>query len=207
MEEKQIESRLTVLEENYERRIINGVKILYSKCLCSCGTICIVNKHKVHKSKRSCGCLQKEVFSQLCKPKLRSKNIRLSNIHYSMKTRCYNPKSTIYSYYGGREIKICEEWLNYENFYNWAITNGYTEKSSIDRIDVNGDYTPVNCRWVTQEFQNQNTRATLGWEKVNEIRSLFKLGKKVKELAILYNVHRCTIQGIIYNKTYKIKTA
>lgn len=75
-----------------------------------------------------------------------------------IKQRCLNPNNNNYKYYGGRGIKICEEWLDFNNFRQWALNNGYSEELSIDRIDNNGDYEPLNCRWVTQSIQCMNMR-------------------------------------------------
>lgn len=83
---------------------------------------------------------------------------RLFKIWEGMHERCERPKHTYYKDYGGRGIKVCEEWREYIPFANWARSNGYTESLSIDRIDVNGDYTPANCRWVTEKEQHNNTR-------------------------------------------------
>ena len=75
---------------------------------------------------------------------------KLYNVFYNMKDRCYNPNCRAYKDYGGRGIKICEEWLeDVVTFYNWAMMNGYKEGLSVDRINVDGDYEPNNCRWVT----------------------------------------------------------
>jgi alpha-amylase/alpha-mannosidase (GH57 family) len=73
-----------------------------------------------------------------------------------MKRRCENPDTEDYPNYGGRGIKVCDEWHNYVPFREWAIANGYADNLTIDRIDVNGDYTPQNCRWVTRQVQNRN---------------------------------------------------
>jgi hypothetical protein len=74
-----------------------------------------------------------------------------------MKDRCYREKNRNYKYYGGRGIKICDEWKdNFEAFYNWAMSNGYREDLTIDRIDAEGDYEPSNCRWADYEGQNIN---------------------------------------------------
>ena len=97
---------------------------------------------------------------------------RLNCIFDNMKGRCCNPKSRVYSYYGGRGIKVCEEWndrtrVRYGNgwsskgyiaFRKWALVNGYADNLTIDRIDPNGNYEPSNCRWVTMKVQSNNLR-------------------------------------------------
>ena len=80
------------------------------------------------------------------------------NVWQSMLQRCNNSNSKDYPNYGGRGVKVCEEWLEYINFYNWSIENGYCEGVSIDRINSNGDYEPSNCRWITNKEQQNNKR-------------------------------------------------
>jgi hypothetical protein len=84
----------------------------------------------------------------------------LYTIWREIKRRTLNPKHKRYIDYGGRGITICEEWLDIQNFYDWALSNGYEENKglSIDRIDNNGNYCPENCRWVTKNIQNRNQR-------------------------------------------------
>lgn len=76
-----------------------------------------------------------------------------------MLKRCYNSGNTLYLGYGSRGIKVCDEWKNgFKSFYIWAMSNGYTDELSIDRINNDGNYYPENCRWVTKNIQARNKR-------------------------------------------------
>lgn len=131
-------------------------------CMCDCGKIKEQYlSHLKNGHSRSCGCCRTELL-QNKNPRYGMSNLKIYNVWSSMKARCYSKTRIEYKYYGGRGIKICDEWLDRENgfmnFYNWAIKNGYQEGLSIDRIDVNGNYEPSNCRWVAQKVQANNTR-------------------------------------------------
>ena len=83
---------------------------------------------------------------------------RLHKIWESMHERCYNKNHKYFGNYGGRGIYVCGEWSDYIHFRDWALNNGYAEDLTIDRKDVNGNYTPSNCRWITMKEQQNNKR-------------------------------------------------
>lgn len=102
-------------------------------------------------------------------------NTRIHKIWHSMYCRCYYKSTNGYKNYGGRGIKICDEWKHSQgfiNFYNWAIENGYEENLTLDRIDVNGNYEPNNCRWITLKEQSRNRRNNKRITYKNETKTL-----------------------------------
>ena len=101
------------------------------------------------------------------------KNTRLFRIWSNMKTRCYNDHSPSFKWYGARGITMCNEWRNdFKLFYEWAMSNGYRDDLTIDRIDNDGNYCPENCRWETTKSQALNTRRNHLVEMNGEIKSL-----------------------------------
>ena len=106
----------------------------------------------------SCGCRRKQLLG-LSSIKHHMTDTRLFRIWADIRMRCYNPNRKAYPYYGGRGIGMCYEWrTEFLAFYNWAVLNGYNELLQIDRINNDGDYDPVNCRFVNKIINAQNTR-------------------------------------------------
>ena len=132
----------------------NGSKWLFR---CECGNDIITNSSAVRKGRtKSCGCLNQELRKSRAKHGQIGKPMYTAWVH--MRQRCNNPKCKEYRNYGARGIKVCEEWSEFINFYNWSMENGYEEGLTIDRINNEGDYTPDNCRWVTMLVQENNKR-------------------------------------------------
>lgn len=115
---------------------------------------------------------------------------RLRGIYYSMKYRCYNPKAKSFKNYGKKGITVCNKWLNdYTSFFEWAISNGYTNHLTLDRIDNNKGYSPDNCRWVTKSF---NSAHTSRWGKQEVKTYTYKgetkpIGEWARQYGITYN--------------------
>lgn len=126
-------------------------------CKCECGNTCKVKSTSLsEKKKKSCGCIKYDGHNNM---KHNLCYTRLYNIHQKMISRCYKEYEKSYKYYGGRGITVCDEWRGengFINFYNWSINNGYKDNLSIDRVDVEGNYCPSNCRWATYKTQQNN---------------------------------------------------
>lgn len=145
--------KLTVLKLDHkeQRYSKNGQKkgqIYFWLCQCDCGNKKIVEQRNLKTGHTtSCGC---NYYTQGGKC-----HTKLYKILDGMKGRCQYPKNNRYKYYGARGIKIYEKWLDFKNFEKWAYENGYKDGLSIDRIDVNGNYEPNNCRWVEKNINQE----------------------------------------------------
>lgn len=173
------------------------------ECRCDCGNTVIVRSDSLNDgTTRSCGCLQKDWIKQLgahCEHKLTrdgQSRDRLFNIWYLMKYRCENPKSNAYINYGERGLSVCDEWSDNENGYDifkeWAIKNGYSESSCIDRIDNDKGYSPENCRWVDNYTQANNKRS-------NRVYTIGDETHTVAEWCRIYDIDK----KVVYSRLYR----
>lgn len=170
-----------------EKAITQNEKVMW-KCLCDCGNIVFVKGVNLKNNRtKSCGCIKMEVLLKR-NTKHNQRHTKLYEVWKTMKQRCYNPNNKGYKNYGGRGISICDEWKNdFMSFYNWSIENNYKEGLSIDRINVNGNYEPSNCRWTTRVVQQNNTR----------VNKYFTINNETKSLA-----DWCRIYNVNYRTTY-----
>lgn len=176
-----------VLERMDNYKTPNGNTYTQWRCQCKCGSSpkgVLANALLSGKS-TSCGCMRKKHQQFFCRENFTThgeSNTRLYKIWAGIKKRCLNQTSSNYRNYGGRGISICSEWLDFVTFKDWAIHNGYTDESSIDRIDVNGNYSPDNCRWVDRITQANNRRTSTMYTLNGETHTL-------AEWARIYNVN------------------
>jgi len=155
----QIFGRLTVISEG--ERSGKGNYIRNWNCVCDCGGINSITQGSLIRGlTNSCGCIHKEVMSVVKTTHGESKkglNSREYRIWSGIKTRCYNTKNKRYNSYGGRGIKVCDRWLNSFEIFLSDMGRRPSTNHSIDRIDVNADYEPSNCKWATTKEQSRNT--------------------------------------------------
>lgn len=183
-------------------------------CRCDCGKTLLMHTQKLRRrgERASCGCGDAALRSKASR-RHGGFGTRLYRIYYGIKTRVYNSKDPNYALYGARGIGICTEWdKSFVAFREWALQNGYADDLSIDRIDVNGDYEPANCRWSTAKEQGQNRRTNryltvngesktlTEWAKETglsptAIRSRIRAGKTVTE-ALSIPAYQCRLKEI-----------
>ena len=163
-------------------------------CLCQCGGARIANHKKLLDGRTShCGCLAT----------MRNRIYHTSYfVWQTMLQRCNNPNDGSYKDYGGRGIKICEEWETFIGFLT-TFPKRPNKDFQIDRINVNGNYEPQNCRWIHKTTNaTYNKRNTLQEYEVSEIRTFLNRGVSMKKIAIFYDTKVWTIRRILNNESY-----
>ena len=183
--------RLTIIRE-VEPAGSSHKRVRRFLCRCDCGNeiICRLPNLKSGTTK-SCGCYRKFVSSNR-RDCHHLKNTRIYRIWCGMKRRCYNKHNEHFDRYGGRGIIVCDEWkTDFMNFYDWAMSNGYDDKLSIDRINNEGNYEPSNCRWANQKQQIVNSTAAIKCSLGGNIVSL-------SDIADILGVSFKRIRRIVY---------
>lgn len=171
--------KLVVIEQSDLRKNNHIVWV----CKCDCGNEYLVRGNSLRNgTTKHCGCDRHKYLQNSDQNK-----IRLRGIWRGMKDRCYNRNHRQYKNWGGRGIGVCSDWLNnFESFYNWAISNSYNENLTLDRIDVDKNYGPDNCRWVTMKEQCSNKTNNVVLNFKGEIKTLPKWASQ-------YNIPRRTL--------------
>ena len=168
-----------------------GSRKTYYVCQCDCGNINVVRADAlISGATKSCGCIKKEQdkINLSANHKHKMSGTRIYETWQDMKRRCYNKQNARYDRYGGRGITVCDEWLNnFQSFYDWAISNGYSDDLTIDRIDNDGNYEPSNCRWSTAKEQCNNRGSNINITIGNATKSLMRW---------------CEIFNVDYKKVY-----
>ncbi len=146
----------------------------YWGCECDCGGYVELNTSRLtgNTPTRSCGCLRKEaLLENRADPRKHGLSGRkIYYIYHSMKSRCYNPNSQRWKYYGAKGVTVCEEWSNVESFCKWAEENGYKEGLSIDRINPDLGYSPDNCEWVTVSENSRRVGVGKRQRKIQQVK-------------------------------------
>jgi hypothetical protein len=176
-------------------------------CSCSCGTFRdVLAMHLLRGDSKSCGCLQKEMV----RDRSITHGMHNTSIYrrwQNMLRRCNNPRTKEYKNYGGRGIKVCEEWLKFEVFYEWAIQNGYSDDLTIERIDVNGNYEPNNVSFISAFAQHSNRRDNVKLEYQGEINTMEEWGRILNiPASTIHNWHKAGLsmeEGILRRDNYK----
>lgn len=174
----QVFGRCTVLRSDlfqWESRRSRGKSQRRRVCLvrCVCGTECLVPlNHLRSGATKSCGCLSRET-SQLLHQTHGASKTPLYRVWCAFRRRCRSPRDKNYPQYGGRGIRVCDAWNSaFEPFREWAMAHGYAPGMTIDRIDVNGHYTPENCRFIQFLEQGENRRQTVWITYAGETKSI-----------------------------------
>lgn len=166
-------------------------------CRCSCNKEVVVYGGSLKAgTSTNCGCK---------KIKHGCEGTKIYRLWSYMKERCYSDKHKSYNHYGGRGIKVCDEWLDSKNFIDWAIQNGYKEGLTLDRIDVNKDYSPENCRFITNKEQQRNKRNSRYLEIEGQVKTVSEWAEicGLDRHTILFRLNKGETGANVLRKGYK----
>lgn len=189
-------NRLTVIKKDGQYKSGNFKWL----CLCDCGNYTHATSSQLKTGDiKSCGCY---IAENTAKRNTRHNGFgtRLYEIWRQMHRRCYGKNTKAYKDYGGRGITVCEEWKEFEPFRKWAMSHGYHEDLTIDRIDVNGNYEPSNCRWATVK-QQANNRRSCHIVKYNGIEHT------ISEWADIYGVNQMKLWDRLNRNNWSLESA
>ena len=169
------------------------------RCECECGKEVVRSSCSLkadRKKPHNCGCLRNNHFITHG-----SCGERLYKLYKGILQRCNNPNHKMYHRYGGRGIQVCDEWLNFPEFKEWALKNGYSDELTIERINKDLNYSPENCEWITKGENSRRANTKYSDELKQEIReSWLKFSGNKKQFASLYpNLTYNAIRGILRN--------
>ena len=199
--------RLVVEKLDHIQKLPCGKNERHYLCKCDCGNYKVIRACSLRSGDaKSCGCYHKELLLK----RQTTHNMTKTTLYKAwcnMKARCYNTRRKDYCNYGGRGITMCEEWKDFEVFKEWALKNGYKEKKvngknilSLDRIDVDGNYCPENCRWATDKQQANNKRTT---------KRFYYNGQNLtaREWSDLLGINYVTLVGRLHNSSWSVERA
>lgn len=190
---------LTVISLNKEKSQTGNQ---YWNCLCDCGNTTILCSSSLIKNiTKSCSCINKGSTTHGLS------HTEENKIYRGMKYRCLNKQSPAYKDYGGRNIKICDRWLeSFENFLE-DMGNRPTPKHSIERINVNGNYEPSNCKWIEKRLQSRNTRTNvLSYEIIEEMNKIKSIGLNFKQTYAALKIKYPQITVSVLRKAFNNET-
>lgn len=175
------------------------------KCRCDCGNERIVEGRSIRSGiSKCCGCTRNK--DNTWNLKHGGKKERLYSVWSSMKSRCLNQNDKFYHRYGGRGIRVCDDWLDYAKFRDWALASGYDpegeyRKCTLDRIKNDGNYCPENCRWVTQKAQDNNRSSN------HIVTNSAGVSKTLSEWAEITGIRKDTLRRRICNMGWNVDRA
>ncbi len=192
---------LFVVDKAYLRTSPNGKTDMLWHCKCDCGNEKdVLERSLIYAGTKSCGCLQKKHIQEL-RRRHGETGTRLYQAWENMRARCNRKSSREYENYGGRGIRVCDEWQNnYESFRDWALDNGYSDNLTLDRKNVNGNYCPENCRWISNQLQQYNKRTNRNISFNGKTQTITQWAKE-------YKIPVKTLQGRLDKSKWSIEKA